>query len=84
MGKKKGLKRFLRHMTEATSYSSGEHRHRHQMSASMGVGKAEDQRIVYAIADLRDELESLRRCIRALLEHHGLDYAEVLRRGRID
>jgi hypothetical protein len=45
--------------------------------------KNDEQRIYYALADLREEIDDMKRCIRALLAHNGIDYLEVIKTKRI-
>lgn len=91
MGKKdkekdKGLKRFLKNMSSMHYHSPADfHRDPIMMSgcAPAGIAKTDEHRLVYAIADMRDELETLRRCVKALMERQGIDYAEVMKRQQL-
>lgn len=45
----------------------------------VACGKKDEQRMYFALADIREELDDLKRCMRALLHHHGIDYMELLK-----
>lgn len=45
--------------------------------------KKDEQRIYFALADLREDIDDLKRCMKALLHHNDIDYMDLLKAKRI-
>jgi hypothetical protein len=83
MGKKKSFKRLIDNMAEGYTCGNPTPCREKQVIGQCPIPyqkNNEDQRIFYAIADIRDEIEDIKKCIRALLSHQGIDYSDVLKR----